>query len=211
MLDLAVVDRLLTTTRAVRRKLDLTRPVDPQLVEECLELALQAPTGGNRQGWRWLIVTRPELRAGLADIYRSAEDGVFGRRAEESRESRNDRAVRVYTSAGHLAATLDRVPVHVVPCIEGRLESTSAFEASTLYGSILPAVWSFALALRSRGLGSCWTTIHLKREREAAELLGIPDGFTQVGLIPVAYALSGAFKPAQRAGVSEVTFRDRWP
>jgi len=208
-LDLRSVDTLLTTTRAVRRRLDLDRPVDPGVISECLELAVQAPTGGNEQGWRWLVVTDPQIKAGLAAIYRWADGGRFERRAERTRES-DPQTHRVYTSAAHLRDVLERVPVLVVPCLSGRVRTDMTVEAASFYGSILPAVWSFMLALRSRGLGSAWTTLHLAGEAEAARLLGIPDDFTQVALIPVAHTVAEVFKPATRRPAAEVTFWNTW-
>ena len=207
--DRLEIDHVLTTTRAVRRRLDLDRPVEPEIVMDCLRLAVQAPTGGNVQGWRWLVVTDPAIRARLAELYRAGDGGRFHRRAERLRES-DPQTSRVYANAELLSDILDRVPVHVVPCLQGRVTTTSTVEAASFYGSILPAVWSFMLALRSRGLGSVWTTLHLAHEREAAELLGIPDDYTQVALIPVAYTVGTDFKPAVRSPVETVTFWNRW-
>jgi nitroreductase len=207
--DTAPIDHVLSTTRAVRRRLDLDRPVDPAIVMECLRLAVQAPTGGNAQGWRWLVVTDPEVRARLADLYRAADGGRFRRRAERLKES-DPQTSRVYAGAEHLSEVLDRVPVHVVPCLRGRLSTTATVEAASFYGSILPAVWSFMLALRSRGLGSVWTTLHLAHEREAAELLGVPDAYTQVALIPVAHTVGTDFRPAVREPVETTTYFDHW-
>jgi nitroreductase len=208
-LDPGPVDELLSTTRAVRRRLELDRAVDPKVIIDCLELALQAPTGGNSQGWRWVVVTDPQTRAALADLYRRADGGRFRRRAERTRQT-DPQTGRVYSSAGHLLDVLDRVPVHVIPCIHGRLQSPNPVEAASLYGSVLPAVWSFMLALRSRGLGSVWTTLHLVYEQEAAELLGIPADYTQVALIPVAHTDPEVFRPAARRPSDEVTFWNRW-
>ncbi len=208
-LDLKVVDELLSTTRSIRKRLDLERPVDLAVIDECLELSLQAPTGGNSQGWRWIVVTDPKIRAGLADIYaRSAED-YLKQRAEELRGSSDTQNVKVYDSAAYLVDVLHQVPVHVIPCIRGR-RSDDAFGNASLYGSILPAVWSFMLAARARNLGSVFTTLHLKHEAEAAELLGIPDNFLQVGLIPVAHTDPAAFKPVSRQPLETVRFHDRW-
>jgi nitroreductase len=208
-LDLSTVDELLSTTRAVRRHLDLNRPVNPQTIVDCLRLALQAPTGGNAQGWRWLVVTDPEVKASLAEICRNADGGGFQRRADLSRRT-DPQDSRVYASAAYLLNVLHRVPVLVVPCILGRVQSTATADAAELYGSILPAVWSFMLALRSRGLGSVWTAIHLAREQEAAELLGIPDDYTQVALIPVAHTPTEVFKAASRTPVESLMYWDTW-
>lgn len=206
-MDTTATDHLLSTTRAVRRRLDLERPVEPAVILECLRLAVQAPTAANTQTWRWVVVTDPEKRAELARMY--AEAGLdYLRAAAAGAEDPQTR--RVYESAVHLAEVLDRVPVHVIPCIEGRLDNVPTLRAASFYGSILPAVWSFMLALRSRGLGSVWTTLHLSNEKEAAALLGIPDDVTQVALLPVAYTTGGDFKPASRPPVEGITYWDGW-
>jgi nitroreductase len=205
--DIATTDRLLTTTRAVRKRLDLERPVEPEVILECLNVAVQAPTGSNGQGWRWVLVTDPAKRAELARIY--TESGADYLRAAAGREQ-DDQTRRVYESAVYLTEILDQVPVHVIPCIEGRADHTSNLRAASHYGSILPAVWSFMLALRSRGLGSAWTTLHLFKEKEVAELLGIPETVTQVALLPVAYTKGDDFKPAHRPPIEDITYWDTW-
>ena len=205
--DLSVVDELLSTTRSVRKRLDLDRPVERSVILECLELAVQAPTASNTQDWRWVVVTDPELRTGLAELYRSIGLAYLSMAAEQHPEGQTH---RVYESAVYLAEVLERVPVHVIPCIAQRVDLSSNLAAASAYASIIPAAWSFQLALRSRGLGSVWTTLHLGREREAAELLGIPEDVTQVSLIPVAYTLGTDFKRAARPPVSEVVSWDRW-
>jgi nitroreductase len=214
-MDLKTVDELLTTTRAVRKRLDLDRPVPPDVIEECLDLAIQAPTGGNQQGWRFMVVTDPDKKTKLAEWYREAwnmayanagPDAFVNARPEIAEQNR-----RVYGSADYLAQNLERVPVHVIPCILGALpEGSPAWMAASFLGSIIPAVWSFQLALRSRGLGSAYTTLHLAHQTEAAELLGIPDSVTQVALIPVAYTKGSNFKPAERRPVREITYWDAW-
>ena len=206
-LDLRTVDHLLTTTRSVRRRLDLAREVEPAVVEECLRLAVQAPTGGNSQGWRWIVVTDPGRRAGLAELYRSTAEPYF---AASEAVARDDTGVRILDSARYLAEHLHEVPVHVIPCCYGRGFANASIDAAGLYGSIFPAVWSFQLALRSRGLGSVLTTLHLAREREAAELLGIPEGVVQVGLLPVAYFTGDDFRAATRRPAEEVTYWNAW-
>jgi nitroreductase len=206
--DLAQTDHLLTTTRAVRRRLDFTRPVGRDVVLECLRVAMQAPTGGNRQGWRWLVVDDAGKRAGLAALYRRSFEPYIAARKEQLGESAEDPIIR---SSSYLSDHLHEAPVHVIPVALGRLEpDASTADTASFYGSILPAVWSFQLALRSRGLGSAWTTLHLVYEREAAELLGLPDTVTQVALIPVAYYTGTDFKPAQRRPVEEVTYFNGW-
>ena len=207
MFDLAETDRLLSTTRAVRRRLDLDRPVEPEIVIECLRLAVQAPTGSNAQGWRWLVITDPEKKAELARLYR--ESGLaYLRQAATTEDDPQTR--RVYQGATELAEVLHRVPVMVIPCVERRVDDAPTIITATTYGSILPAAWSFLLALRARGLGSTWTTLHLAREKDAAELLGIPETVTQVALFPVAYTIGDEFKPAVRPPVEDIIFWDDW-
>jgi len=209
-LDREVVDRLLTTTRAVRRRLDTTRPVEREVVLDCIRLAQQAPTAGNSQNWRWLVVDDPELRRGLAELYRQAGEeylrGTLEAATEEQAQTR-----RVYASAVRLLDVLADVPVHVIPCLEGRPPAAATGgNAAGFFGSIFPAVWSFQLALRSRGLGTVLTTLHLQRQAEAAALLGIPDGVTQVALLPVAYYTGSRFRPAERPPVETIVHLNGW-
>lgn len=206
--DLSQTDALLSTTRAVRKRLDFDRPVPDDVLLECLQLAVQAPTGSNRQGWRWMVIRDADKRAALADIYRRA-GGDYLKAAAADAES-GTQVGRVMDSANFLAENLQRVPVMVIPLVIGRLEGPDAGSAAGLYGSIIPAMWSFQLALRSRGLGSCLTTLHLGLEAEAAELLEIPDHMTQAGLLPVAYTIGTDFKPASRGPVNEITYLDTY-
>jgi nitroreductase len=213
-MDIATVDELLTTTRSVRKRLDFTRPVDPAVLERCLEIALQAPTGSNAQGWHWLIVTDASKRRGLAELYRKAFDLYVNepslRPDYGEQDLRTKQRPRVLDSATYLAEHLEDAPVHVIPCIEGRVENAGVVAQASVYGSILPAVWSLMLALRARGLGSAWTTLHLMHEREAAELLGIPAHVTQTALLPVAWFTGASFKPATRLPLGTCTHWDAW-
>lgn len=206
--DLPSVDHVLSTTRSVRRRLDCSRPVERALVLECLRIAIQAPTGGNAQGWRWLVVTDAAKRRALADLYKEIADPYLadGLAAGETSEQQQ----RVVRSAQFLTDHLHEVPVHVIPCVLGALDNLPNFAAASSYGSIFPAVWSFQLALRARGLGSVLTTLHLPNAARAAELLGIPEGVTQVGLLPVAYFTGEDFQPAIRRPVEEITYWDGW-
>jgi len=200
-------DELLTTTRSVRKRLDLDRPVARELLEDCVRIALQAPTSVNGQTWHFVIVTDPERRRALADLYRRAWRDYAGRPLEEEPPGES----RHQSSSRYLAAHLHRVPVHVIPCIEGRPEGQPASELAALYGSIVQASWSFQLAARARGLGSVFTTYHLDYEREAARLLGIPfDRVTQVALLPVAHTLGTDFRPARRKPLEEIVHWDGW-
>jgi nitroreductase len=205
--DLAETDRLLSTTRSVRRRLDLERAVDPAVILECVELAQQAPTGSNGQGWRWVVVTDAAKRAEIARLYAEAGAAYLEMAAQTSEDPQTR---RVYESAFELTKFLDRVPVHVIPCIQGRVDNLPNGMAASSYGSILPAAWSFLLALRSRGLGSVWTTLHLFKEQEVAELLGIPADVTQVALFPVAHTIGTDFKPATRPPADTITDWDEW-
>jgi nitroreductase len=211
-IDLAAADRLLTTTRAVRRRLDLDRPVERDVLLECISIAQQAPTGGNSQQWSFVVVTDPGKRARIADLYREATGDSFVAAKERAVHQGKAQTARAYEGATYLADVLDRVPVHVIPCIRGSVAGADPLNpaAAGLYGSILPAAWSFVLALRARGLGSAWTTMHLSREREVAELLGIPAEVTQVALLPVAYYTGDTFSPAARPPPETVTHWDGW-
>jgi nitroreductase len=205
------LDHALATTRAVRRRLDLERPVERAVVEECLRLALQAPNGSNLQLWRWVLIDDPALRAAAAKIYRTALDEYAASpEATRATDYRSDAAQRIGRSVMYLRDHLHEVPVLVVPAIAGELEGANLFHQASLWGSLLPAVWSFLLALRGRGLGSAWTTVHLWRHQEMAELLGIPPRFTQAGLFPVAYTIGGEFKPAPRRVLPEVASWNRF-
>lgn len=208
--DLSETDRLLSTTRSVRRRLDLERPVDPAVVLECVELAQQAPTGSNGQGWRWMVVTDAAKRAEIARLYSEAGAAYLEAAAAATSSAEDPQTRRVYESAFALTKVLDRVPVHVIPCIQGRFDGAPNGVAASSYGSILPAAWSFLLALRSRGLGSVWTTLHLFKEQEVAELLGIPADVTQVALFPVAHTVGTDFRPAARPPAGTITFWDSW-
>jgi len=205
--DISAVDEVLSTTRAVRRRLDLTRPVEREVIVECLRLAIQAPTASNEQNWRWMVVTDPDKRAAIADIYRRCGEDYL---AHAARTTSDPQTRKVYESAHTLSQTLAQVPVHVIPCIEGRFDGNQLVVAASAWASIIPAAWSFMLALRARGLGSVWTTLHLAKADEVAELLGIPSNVTQAALLPVAYTIGTDFKPARRPPVQTVTSWNTW-
>jgi len=207
-------DELLTTTRAVRKRLDLSRPVPREELLECVDIAVQAPTGSNRQLWQWVFVEDPAKKQVLEDLYGRAFDPYIDapKPTYEAGDSRAERADRVRESAIYLRRHLHEVPVLLIPCSAGRVPPEAPpFAQASYYGSILPAVWSFMLAARARGLGTAWTTLHLPFEREAAELLGIPyDDYTQVGLFPVAYTIGTDFKPAPRIPLGGLVHFDSW-
>jgi nitroreductase len=211
-------DELLSTTRAVRRRLDFDRPLDINLINECLQLAIQAPSGGNSQKWHFVVVTDPHKRQKLGDIYRKGwavycNDFHVQIPPEDKPREEQTTAERIVGSADYLAKNFHRAPVLLIPCFSGRVEQTAAhpMRLAGAYGSLLPAVWSFMLAARARGLGTCWTTVHLYYEQEAAQVLGIPfDTVTQVAMIPVAYALGDAFRPGARKSLNEVVHIENW-
>lgn len=221
-IDLASVDHVLQTTRSVRLRLDLERPVPQALIKEALNVALQAPTGANTQTWRFLVVSDPEVRARIADYYRLAAQayvegktalsrtGVTMMREYAAEDLRQQQREAMMKSGGFLMENLQRVPVMIIPCIESRFEHEDVFTQASMWGSILPATWSLMLALRARRLASAWTTLHLLYEKEIAELLGIPPNVTQAALLPVAWLTGGDLKPATRLPLNEVTYWDRW-
>ena len=209
--DLETTDRLLSTTRAVRKRLDLERPVERETILECIDLAVQAPTGSNRQAWGFIVVTDPGKRAELAEMYRKGGSEYLQKAHQAAIERGNAQNERVFSSTLYLAENFERVPVHVIACIRSRLTDTAPAAAwAAVMGSIFPAVWSFQLALRSRGLGSVLTTLHLSHADEAADLLGIPDDVIQVALLPVAYTIGTDFRPAIRPPAETVTHWDGW-
>jgi nitroreductase len=205
--DIASIDEVLSTTRAVRRRLDLTRPVERDVILDCLRLAMQAPTASNDQNWRFIVITDADKRAAIAQIYREIGDDYLRNAAATEADPQTR---RVYESAHALTGILAQVPVLVIPCIERSFDSSNLLVAASAWASIVPAGWSFMLALRSRGLGSVWTTLHLAREREVAELLGIPDDVMQVAMFPVAYTIGTDFKPASRPPPETVTSWNSW-
>lgn len=210
------LDELLTTTRAVRRRLDLDRPVERSVIEECLQIALQAPSGSNRQRWHFVVVTDQDKRLAIAELYRKSWAAYLTSPTAAPNLHYDDpvrEAVqqRVGESAQYLADHLERVPVFLIPCFEGRVDGQPSSAQAGTWGSILPAVWSFMLAARARGLGTAWTTLHLPHEREAAAILGIPyEQVTQAALIPVAYTRGTDFKPAHRVPLASVAHWDAW-
>ena len=198
-------DQLLTTTRAVRKRLDLDRPVPLEVVREALAVALQAPSGGNRQGWHWIVVTDEEPRKRIAELYARAYDRYVGGvvAADPAR-------ARILASSTHLRDVLHRVPVLVIGAIAVDEAELPPGNQAGLWGSLLPAAWSLSLALRARGLGTIWTTLHLQHEREAAEVLGIPPNVRQGVLLPVAYTKGTDFRPGPRVHLEEVVHVNRW-
>jgi nitroreductase len=206
-------DELLTTTRSVRKRLDLTRPVPADLVEECLEIALQAPNGGMREGWHWIVVTDAEVRAQIGDYYRRSTESYLANAAADPNRGTgigSDAMARVTSSSAYLAQHMGEVPVQVIPCITVGSAWQAGESQAGLWGSLLPAAWSYMLACRDRGLGTAWTTLHLKYETEIAGLLGLPDDIRQGALIPTAYYTGDTFRRAPRRPLADVLHVDHW-
>ena len=215
-------DELLTTTRSVRKRLDFSRPVEPELLRECLEIAVQAPTGGNRQTWHFILVTDRQQIQALGEIYRKGwaiytkvQQQTYANLAQSKRMTpeRINTLTRVADSANYLSEHMHEVPAMLIPCGYGRadIDGQPAAAQAGWWGSLLPAAWSFMLAARARGLGSCWTTIHLYYEQEAADVLGIPyDKIVQAGIIPVAHTLGTDFKPGARVPLDNILHWDKW-
>lgn len=207
--DLDQADRLLTTTRSVRKRLDFERPVDPALLLDCVRIAQQAPTGSNMQTWRWLFITEPATKMAMADLYRKGGAPYFagGRDLEIS----DPQVRKIRDSSLYLAENMHCAPVLAVPCLKGRPASDAPYAAwAGAFSSMVPAVWSFQLALRARGLGSCFTNLHLLCEEEAATLLGLPDNVMQIALLPIAYTKGTDFRPAVRPPPESIVRWNHW-
>ena len=222
------LDELLTTTRSVRKRLDFTRPVEREVVEECVEIAMQAPTPSNLQNWHFVIVTDPEKRMALADLYRKGREIYVTLPSATANldfgdSERNAIQQRIEESAQHLNEHFQDAPVLVVPCIGGRTDLPADSDIpgwgqvpqvllqSAQWGSIAPATWSFMLAARARGLGTCWTSLHLYFEKEAAEIIGIPyEEVMQASLLPLAYTKGTKFKPGKREPLDSIVHWDNW-
>lgn len=205
-------DELLSTTRSVRLRLDFETPVQREVLTECLALAIQAPSASGAQGWRWVFVDDPEKKRALADVYRANLAGA-NKAGGRGASDQSPQQARMAASGAHLVAHLQDAPFLLIPCLQGRVDRSNSAMSATFWASVMPAAWSFCLALRSRGLGTCWTTLHLfgNGERAAAEVLDIPyDEYSQLGMFPIAYTLGVDFKPARRLEPEQVTHWNSW-
>ena len=200
-------DEVLSTTRSVRKRLDLTRPVEKEVLEECLRLAQQAPSGSNTQNWHFVVVTDPAIRAQLGEYVKRGAARYAEFAAQLPADPARD---RIAESVRYLGEHIAEVPVHVIPCLEGRIDGAPAAQQAGTWACLIPAVWSFMLAARERGLGSVWTGFHLTWEREVAEIIGIPYDVMQAALIPVAYTIGTDFKPGPRRPLDSMTHWDQW-
>lgn len=211
-------DELLMTTRAVRKRLDYDRPVPDELIRECVAAAMQAPSGSNNMTMRFVVVRDPALKQRIGEIYRQCYsiyqqmDGVYIRSIDKGDEVANAQQQRSADSADLLGQRMGDAPALVIPCTVGaRVDGVPAMLAASMLGNVLPATWSFMLAARARGLGTCWTTVHLMMEQQVADVLGIPfESVQQVCLTPVAYTLGTDFKPASRPEPDSIIHWDRW-
>lgn len=203
--------KLLTTTRSVRKRLNFDKPVGPEVIRQCIDIAIQAPTGSNAQAWAFVVVTDAEKRARIGELYKDSFDQYASSGGQTRRLSENaEQNQRVAASARYLADNMYRVPVMIIPCYKGRVEEEGQMAQAAHYGSILPATWSLMLALRAHGLGSAWTTLHLRYADEIRQLLNIPPQMTQAALLPVAYYTGEDFQPAQRVSAENFTYWDTW-
>jgi len=211
-------DQLLSTTRAVRKRLDFSRPVEDELIRECVELAMQSPSGSNNMTMQFVVVRDPAKRAAIGEIYRQCYemyktwDGVYVRSIQREDETGQAQQERVADSADYLGDHMGEAPVLVIACNAGsRLEGMPAMGSASTLGNVLPAMWSFMLAARARGLGTAWTTMHLVMEQQVAEILGIPfDSVQQTCLSPLAYTVGTDFKPATRPPADSIIHWDQW-
>ena len=208
--ELTETDRLLMTTKQVRKRLDLTKEVPIKTVLECIEVASRAPIGGNAQVNRWMLVNDPKTKEALADLYRREGTAYLESGKKQVEELGGDATQRaVVDSSLYLLHHLHEVPMMIIPIRNDR-PGTSVFDQATFWGSVTPGVWSLQLALRARGIGSAWTTLHLYHESEASNLLGIPESVTQIALLPTAYYTGEKFHPAKRRPAEEITYLNRW-
>lgn len=209
--DIAMADELLATTRTVRKRLDLDRAVPREVILECLDVAVQAPNGSNKQGWRWIVIDDAAKKAEIGELYKGIAQAYAIQQGGAELARQDVQVARILDSYTWLADNLCRVPVMVIPCIEGRPdEGWSPSRVAAQWGSIFPAVWSFQLALRARGLGSALTTLHLNEEAKVARLLGVPDGMMQVALLPVAYTRGTDFRRALRRPAGDIVHWNAW-
>lgn len=210
-------DELLSTTRAVRKRLDFDRPVPDDVIRECVDMALQAPSGSNNVMMQFVIVRDPDKRRAIGEIYRQCYamytqmDGVYIRSINKGDEIFDAQQQRSADSADFLGEHMGDVPVLVIPCTAGRIDGLPAMAAMAVAGNVMPAMWNFMLAARARGLGTCWTTLHLIFEQQVAEIIGIPfESVQQVCLSPLAYTVGTTFKPAIRPPADDIIHWDTW-
>lgn len=217
LLDLSN-DELLTTTRAVRKRLDYSRPVDDDDIRDCVRIAMQSPSGSNSMTMQFVVVKDAEKRAAIGEVYRQcfdiyrSMDGIYAGSIAKDTDVEQAQQDRVATSADYLGETMGQAPALVIACTtSGRLEGVPAMTSASTMGNVLPAMWSFMLAARSRGLGTCWTTVGLMMEQQIADIVGIPfDDVQQAVLSPLAHTTGTDFKPAMRPDPDTIIHWDTW-
>ena len=208
--DLEQTDRLMMTTKQVRKRLDLTRAIPIDVVLRCIDVASRAPIGGNMQINRWLLVDDPDIKQGLAECYRAMGTDYLNAGVEQVKAAGSDSVQkRVVESSVYLLDHLHEVPMMIIPIRMGRPDNTT-FGQATFWGSVTPGVWSLQMALRSRGIGTAWTTLHLYEEQRACTLLGLPDDVTQIALLPAAFYSGDVFSPSARRPAHEITYLNSW-
>lgn len=217
LLDLNA-DQLLSTTRAVRKRLDFERDVPDELIRECVGLAMQSPSGSNAMTMRFVVVKDAAKRKAIGDVYRSTYsiyqslDGIYIRSIDKGNESDNKQQSRSADSADFLGDHMGDAPALVIGCFNGgRADGAPGMAAAAMMANVLPAMWSFMLAARARGLGTAWTTVHLMQEQAVADILGIPfDTVQQVCLSPLAYTVGTDFKAAARPDPESIIHWNGW-
>ena len=210
-------DEVLTTTRAVRKRLDLTRPVPDDLVRECVALAMQSPSGSNSMTMQFVVVRDAAKRAAIGEIYRQCYgiytklDGVYIGSIDKGDADANAQQRRSATSADHLGEHMGEAPALIIACTIGRGDNQPGMVSASAMGNVLPAMWSLMLAARARGLGTCWTTLHLMQEQAVAEIVGIPfESVQQVCMSPMAFTTGTDFKATVRPPADSIIHWDTW-
>ena len=210
-------DQLLHTTRAVRKRLDFTKPVSDDVIRECVAAAMQAPSGSNNMTMRFVVVKDEAKRAAIGDIYRQCFDiyktlpGVYAGSIAKDTDVEQAQQDRVVDSALYLADHMGEAPALVIACTAGRLDSVPSMMAVSSMGNVLPGMWNFMLAARARGLGTAWTTVGLMMEQAIADVVGIPFAEVQQAcLTPLAYTIGTDFKPALRPEPDTIIHWDTW-
>ncbi len=211
-------DQLLTTTRAVRKRLDFDRPVEDSVIRECVEIAMQSPSGSNNMTMQFVVVRDEAKRKAIGEVYRQCYeiyrslDGIYIGSIEKSNDAENAQQSRSASSADFLGEHMGDAPALVLACNVGsRVEGAPAMMAASMMGNVLPAMWSFMLAARARGLGTAWTTVHLMMEQQVADIVGIPfDTVQQACLSPLAYTKGTDFKSAARPDADSIIHWDTW-
>ena len=183
-------------------------PIPDEVLWELLDAAIRGPSGGNSQGWGWLVVRDAETKRQIAEWYLEGWNRSYGANREQALAASAEGALgrANYLSAEHLANHLAEAPVWIMPVLHGVAGRPNPRAGSSIYG----AVQNLMLAARAHGIGSTLTTLYLGHEDDVNRLLGLPDGATTMCLIPLGYPARGSFSRPRRRPVEEVTHWDRW-